>query len=105
VGVGYKEQPQPDIAGSHSHRGRGRGSLLVSHFDFDFYVIGNAIAMIAASHPLHTHIRSSSYIYNAIQHLLHWLQVIRMLPHPYLPSGTESGCCWYRRWVSVRSYD
>ena len=38
--------------------------------------------MFEAPHPLHTHSRSSLYIYNAIQNLLLWLQVIRMLPHP-----------------------
>ena len=42
----------------------------------------------------------------SIQHLRQWLQVKRMLPHSdicYL--GPESGCCWYRRWVSVSSFD
>jgi hypothetical protein len=32
-------------------------------------------AMIEVPHPLHTHSRSSLYIYNAIQHLLQRLQV------------------------------
>ena len=36
--------------------------------------------MIETPHSFHTHIRSSLYIHNAIQHLLQWLQVIRMLP-------------------------
>jgi hypothetical protein len=40
------------------------------------------VLMIEASHPLHTHSRFSLYIYNAIQNLLLWLQVIRMPPHP-----------------------
>ena len=37
--------------------------------------------MIETPHPLHTHGRSSSYIYNAFQNLLLWLQVIRIQPH------------------------
>jgi hypothetical protein len=40
------------------------------------------VLMIESPHPLHTHISSFLYIYNAIQHLLLWLVVIRMLPHP-----------------------
>jgi len=47
--------------------GAGGGSLLV--------------LIIEAPHSLHTHSRSFLYIYNAIQHLLQWLQVIRMPPH------------------------
>jgi len=54
--------------------GIGGGSLLV--------------LMIEAPHSLHTHSRSSLYIYNAIQHLLLWLQVVRMLPHPDICSLT-----------------
>ena len=46
--------------------GIGGGSLLV--------------LLIKVPHPLHTHRRSSSYIFNAIQHLLLWLG-IRMQPH------------------------
>jgi hypothetical protein len=37
------------------------------------------------------------HIYNAIQYLLQWLQVIRMLPHPdicHLGPERESVCCW-----------
>ena len=66
------------------------------------------VLMFEAPHSLHTHshIRSSLYIYNAIQHLLQWLVVIRMQPHTdNLLYGPESGCCWCRRWVSVSSYD
>ena len=33
-----------------------------------------------ASHPLHTHNRSLSYIYNAFQLFLLWLVVVRMQP-------------------------
>jgi hypothetical protein len=40
------------------------------------------VLMIEGPHSLHTHIMSSLYIYNAICHLLQWLQVIRMLPQP-----------------------
>jgi hypothetical protein len=39
------------------------------------------VLMIETPHPLHTHIRSSLYIYKVFQHLLQWLVVIRMLPH------------------------
>ena len=64
------------------------------------------VLLIEVPHSIHTHSRPSLYMYNAIQHLRQWLQVISMLPHPdicYL--RPESGCCWYRRWVSVGSYD
>jgi hypothetical protein len=44
------------------------------------------VLIIEAPHPLHTHSRSALYIYNAIQHLLLWLQVIRMPSHPYICS-------------------
>ena len=40
------------------------------------------VLMIETPHTLHTHSRSSLYIYNAIQHLQQWLPVIRMQPHP-----------------------
>jgi len=40
------------------------------------------LLMIETPHPVHTHSRSSLYIYNAIQHLRQWLQVISMPPHP-----------------------
>jgi len=61
--------------------------------------------MIETPHSIHTHSRSSLYIYNAIQHLRQWLQAISMPPHPdicYL--RPESGCCWrsllFRRHVA-----
>ena len=38
--------------------------------------------MIGAPHPLHTHRRSISYIYNVFQHLTLWLLFIRMQPQP-----------------------
>ena len=47
------------------------------------------VLMIEASHSLHTHIRSSLYIYNSIQHLVQWLVVIRMQLQPYM-------CSWER---------
>ena len=48
--------------------------------------------MIETPHTLHTHTRSILYIYNAIQHLLQWLVVIRMMPHPDIcPLGPERG--------------
>jgi hypothetical protein len=64
------------------------------------------VLMIETPHPLHTLISSFLYIYNAIHHLLQWLVAIRMQLQPDICSlGPESGCCWYRRWVSVSSYD
>jgi hypothetical protein len=39
------------------------------------------VLLIEAPHSLHTHSRSSSYIYSVIQNLLLWLVVIRMQPH------------------------
>ena len=64
------------------------------------------VLMIETPHTLHTHSRSSLYIYNAIEHLQQWLPVIRMQPHPDICSlRPESGCCWYSRWVSVSSFD
>ena len=47
--------------------------------------------MIETPQPLHTHIRSSLYIYNAIQNLGQWLQVIRMQPHTC--NGKNYGLC------------
>ena len=80
----------------------------------DVVVVGNNVGvavaggsllvlMIEAPHSLHTYSRSSSYsyIYNAIQHLLQWLVVIRMLPHPDIGPvlEIESRFCWCSRWV------
>ena len=47
--------------------------------------------MIETPQPLHTHIRSSLYIYNAFQHLRQWLQVLRMQPHTC--NGKDYGLC------------
>jgi hypothetical protein len=48
------------------------------------------VLTIESSHPLHTHRRSSLYIYIVFQHLLLWLQVIRMPPLPYIhPPGPD----------------
>ena len=40
------------------------------------------VRMIETPHTLHTHSRSSLYIYNAIQHVQQCLPVIRMPIHP-----------------------
>ena len=50
--------------------------------------------MIEAPHPLHTHIRSSSYIYNVFQHLLLWLVGIRMQPQPDMPGPWSHSQRW-----------
>ena len=39
------------------------------------------LIMIEASHMLHTHSRSFSYIYNVFHHILLWLVVMSMPPH------------------------
>jgi hypothetical protein len=44
------------------------------------------VLMFEAPHSLHTHSRSSLYIYNAIQHLLQWLVVISMQLQPNICS-------------------
>jgi hypothetical protein len=63
------------------------------------------VLMIKTPHSLHTHRRSSLYIYNAIYHLLQWLVVISMYLQPDIcsmkPERELSGYCWGRRWVSV----
>ena len=63
----------------------------------DFLGVGGGsllVLKIETPHPLHTHIRSSLYIYNAIQHLLQRLVVISMPPHPDIcPLGPESVKC------------
>ena len=43
--------------------------------------------MIEPPHSFHNHIRSSLYVFNAIQYLLHWLQVIRMQLQPDIALG------------------
>jgi hypothetical protein len=40
------------------------------------------VLMIEAPHPLHTHRRSTYYIYEVFQHLLQWLVVISILLQP-----------------------
>ena len=40
--------------------------------------------MVETPHPLHTNIRSNSYIYDVFQHLLLQLGVIRMQPQPIM---------------------
>jgi hypothetical protein len=62
----------------------------------DVYCVGGGYLLlltIEASHPLHTHGRSSLYIYIVFQHLLQFLVVIRMPPHPYIhPLGVDVVC-------------
>jgi len=59
------------------------------------------VLMIETPHPLHTHIRSSLYLYKVFQHLLQWLVVIRMLPHLRVDLvGVGVG-----DWRDVSSYD
>ena len=36
------------------------------------------VLMIETPHPVHTHSRSSLYIYKVFEHLQQWLRVIRM---------------------------
>jgi hypothetical protein len=51
--------------------------------------------MIKTPHSLHTHRRSSLYIYNAIHHLLQWLVVISMYLQPDICSmKPERECEW-----------
>ena len=57
--------------------------------------------MIGTPHQLHTHRRSSLYIYNALQHLLQWLVVIRILPHPNMASGGMQHHTYYHHSASV----
>jgi hypothetical protein len=70
----------------------------------------SVVLMIEAPHYLHTHSRSSLYIYKVFQHLLQWLAAIghKDAATPlYLPlrPEIESGSPWCRRCVSVSSYD
>jgi hypothetical protein len=67
--VVMRMQPQPDML-SETLRPE-----MVSSGVGDLWVV---MIEIETPNPLHTHIRSSLYIYNAIQHLLLWLVVIRM---------------------------
>jgi hypothetical protein len=68
----------------HSHRGSLGFSLC------------NAVAMIAESNPLHTHIRSN---YKVLHHLLQWLVVIWMRPQPDICLVSQhSGSRWRVSW-------
>jgi hypothetical protein len=50
--------------------------------------------MIEAPHPVHTHSRSTSFIYKVFQHLLQWLVVvIRMQPQPDICLVSQSQRC------------
>jgi hypothetical protein len=56
--------------------------------------------MIETLHPVHTHNRSSSYIYTVFKHLLLRPVVIRMQPHAAIcPVGPENGCPWFQGWI------
>jgi hypothetical protein len=65
------------------------------------------VLMIETPHPLQTHSMSSLYIYNAIQHLLQRLQVIRMYLQPdMLPHGPKSDVMHgFTLGTSVSAYD
>ena len=80
-------------------------ALLYALWDLRVDVVGIGggslfVLMIETPHPLHTHSRSSLYIYNAIQHLEQWLPVIRMPLHPDIcslrPKSDVLGCAWCR---------
>jgi hypothetical protein len=65
-------------------------------------VAGGSLLVLMIEHPhsLYTHIRSSSYTYNASQHLLQWIVVIRMQLQPDICSmEPESGCPWCQSWI------
>ena len=56
-------------------------------------------------HPLHTHSRSISYIYNVFQPLLLWLLVLSMQPQPDICTRRvvkhlSRRFCWFLTWVS-----
>ena len=71
----------------------------------DFVGIGGGslfVLMIDTPSPVHTHSRSSLYIYKVFQHLRQWPVVIRMQLQPYyMLSGTLRVDVVDRRWVSV----
>jgi hypothetical protein len=62
VASGHRMQPQPD-------------KYLISQTVAAVVALGDSVgfSVIWAPYPLHTHTRSTSYIYNAFQHLLLWL--------------------------------
>jgi len=47
--------------------------------------------MMETPHSLHTHSRSTLYIYKVLQHLQLWLMVIRMQPQPDICSWKRCG--------------
>ena len=56
------------------------------------YVLGVEVGvtvglMIETPHPVHTHSRSSLYIYKVFEHLQQWLRVIRMQLQPEGPKS------------------
>ena len=61
------------------------------------------VLLIETPQPLHTHIRSSLYIYNAIQNLRQWLQVIRMQPHT-CNGNKDYGICVSLSYLSTNQH-
>jgi hypothetical protein len=60
--------------------------IVITLWDLRVNVVGvgdGSLLVLITGTPdtLHTHTTSSLYIYNAIQHLLQWLAVIRMMQH------------------------
>jgi hypothetical protein len=60
------------------------------------------VLMIDTPHPVHTHSRFSLYIYKVFQHLLMWLQVIRMQPHTC--NGKDYGLCVVSYYLSTNQH-
>ena len=58
------------------------------------------VLMIVTPHLLHTHSRSSFYIYKVFEHLQQWLRVIRVSLRPDICShGPKSDFfAWIRTW-------
>ena len=64
------------------------------------------VLMIDTPHTLHTHIISTSYIYDVFQHLQQWLQVIRMQLQPDICSPRpKSDVLGFSLGSSVSTYD
>jgi len=64
------------------------------------------VLMIETRHPVYTHSRSSLYICKVFQHLLQWLQVIRMSLQPDICSqGPKRDVHGFSLGSSVSTYD
>jgi hypothetical protein len=57
------------------------------------------LRMIKTPHTLHTHSRSSSYIYLVFQHLLLWLVVKRIQPQPDICLVHSDS--WFLTWIML----